>query len=260
LELFPLWNEFQTDWQQQEKGKMATTKKTITPKSSHRKWKGISPPRYSIESSSVKRKRIKRKLQFEGEQSKDPATGSNPLNLPYSDSDPEQELSETQGNVQTGQVVDNCSNLPSPTPPEEHSPPVEKSSSSKPKASRAQKINKLLQQVYEMEVLERVIKKYNTDLTERNADLFKINQTFKEKHEKIKDRNRVLIKDNMKLYKQPRILRLKLKESQSLAQEKTGLETLANLATTMVDTPEPSTQPVEVHRYTRTRVSSSKRP
>jgi hypothetical protein len=44
-----------------------------------------------------------------------------------------------------------------------------KASSSKPKASKAWKINKLLQQVYEMEVLERVIKKANTDLTERNA-------------------------------------------------------------------------------------------
>jgi uncharacterized coiled-coil protein SlyX len=92
-----------------------------------------------------------------------------------------------------------------------------------------------------MEVLERVIKKANTDLTERNAKLFKINKTLKEKHDKIKDRNGVLIRENMKLYRQLRILRLKLKESQSTAQEKTSLETLANLATTMVDTPEPST-------------------
>jgi hypothetical protein len=52
-----------------------------------------------------------------------------------------------------------------------------------------------------MEVLERVIKKDNIDLTERNADLFKINQTLKEKHENIKDRNRVLIRENMKLYR-----------------------------------------------------------
>ena len=99
-----------------------------------------------------------------------------------------------------------------------------------------------------MEVLERVIKKANTDLTDRNAKLFKINQTLKEKHDKIKDRNRVLIRENMKLHRQLRILRLKLKEFQSPAQEQTGLETLANLSTTMVDTPEPSTQPVEVRR------------
>ena len=92
-----------------------------------------------------------------------------------------------------------------------------------------------------MEVLERFIKKDNIDLIERNAELFEINQTLKEKHDKIKDRNMVLIRENMKLYRQLRILRLKLKESQSPAHEQTGLETLANLATTMVDTPKPST-------------------
>ena len=52
-----------------------------------------------------------------------------------------------------------------------------------------------------MEVFERVIKKANTNLTERNAEIFKINQTFKEKHDKIKDRNRVLIRENMKMYR-----------------------------------------------------------
>jgi hypothetical protein len=82
-----------------------------------------------------------------------------------------------------------------------HSPPVAEASSSKPKTARSRKINKLLQQVYGMEVLERVIKKYNTDLTDRNAELFKINQTLKEKHDKIKDRSRVLIRENMKLYR-----------------------------------------------------------
>jgi hypothetical protein len=97
-----------------------------------------------------------------------------------------------------------------------------------------------------MEVLERVIKKENTDLTERNADLFNINQSLKENHDKIKDRNRVLIRENMTLYRQLRILRLKLKDSQLPTQEKIGLETLANLVTTMVDIPQSSTQQVEV--------------
>jgi hypothetical protein len=150
--------------------------------------------------------------------------------------------------------------LPSPTPPEAHNPPLAKASSSKPKASRARKINKLLQQVYEMEVLERVIKKENTNLTKRNAEIFKINQSLKEKHDKIKDMNKVLIRENMKLYVQLRILRLKLKDFQSTTQEQTCLETLANLATTMVDLPESSTQQVEVRRSARTRAASSKRP
>jgi response regulator RpfG family c-di-GMP phosphodiesterase len=135
-----------------------------------------------------------------------------------------------------------------------------KASSIKPKASKARKINKLLQKVYEMEVLERVIKKENTDLTERNVELFNINQNLKEKHDKIKDKNRVLIRENMKLYRQLRILRLKLKHSQSPTQDQIGLETLANLATNMVDIPQSSTQQVEVRRSARRGATSSKRP
>jgi hypothetical protein len=87
-----------------------------------------------------------------------------------------------------------------------------------------------------------------------------MNQSLKEKHDKIKDRNKVLIRENMKLYMQLRILRLKLKDSQSPTQEQIGLETLANLATTMVDIPQSSTQQVEVHRSTQRSVASSKRP
>jgi hypothetical protein len=259
---FLFWNEFQTNFQQDEKGKKSAAKKSITPKSSRRKRKAISPPREPTESSSAKRKRTKRKLQFgkEGEQTKDLAEGDNPLNLPYSDSEPEQELAETQGDEQAEQVAEDYPNLPSPTPPDEHSQPLAKASSSKPKASKTQKINKLLKQIYEMEVLERVIKKENTELTERNAELYNMNQSLKEKHDKIKDRNRVLIRENMKLYRQLRLLRLKLKESQPPTQDQTGLETLAELATTMVDIPQSSTQQIKAPRSVRGRAASSKRP
>jgi len=63
-----------------------------------------------------------------------------------------------------------------------------------------------------MEVLERVIKKENTDLTEKVAELFKENETLKEKHDSIKDRNIELIRENMKLYRQLRVLSFKLKK------------------------------------------------
>jgi hypothetical protein len=182
------------------------------------------------------------------------------LNLPYSDSEPEQESAETQGDEQAEQVAEDYPNLPSPTPPGEHSQPLAEASSSKPKASKTQKINKLLKQIYEMEVLERVIKKTNAELTERNAELYNINQNVKEKHDKIKDRNRVLIKENMKLYRQLRLLRLKIKESQPPAQDHTGLETLAELATTMVDIPQSSTQQIKVSSSVRGGATSSKRP
>jgi hypothetical protein len=86
-----------------------------------------------------------------------------------------------------------------------------------------------------------------------------MNQTLKEKHDKIKDRNKVLIRENMKLYRQLRILRLKLKESKSPEDDQTGLDTLANLATTIIDTPELPTQPTEVRRSARTRAAASKK-
>jgi hypothetical protein len=110
-----------------------------------------------------------------------------------------------------------------------------------------------------MEVLERVIKKVNTYITDRNVELFKMNQTLKEKHDKIKDRNRVLNRENMKLYRRLRILRLKLKEFKSPEEEQTGLDTLANLATTIMDTPELPTQLAKVRRSAQTRAAVSKK-
>jgi hypothetical protein len=151
------------------------------------------------------------------------------------------------------------SNLPPSNPPETHRQPEAEASSSRPKKGRTQKINKLLQEIYEREVLERVIKKANADLTDRNAELYKMNQTLKEKHDKIIDRNRVLIRENMKLYRQLRILRLKLKDLESPEEKQTGLDTLANLATTIMDAPELPTQPAKVRRSARTKTAASKK-
>ena len=75
----------------------------------------------------------------------------NILNLPYSDSKEEQE----EGADLALQVVAEIEELPSPTPKEQDES-IEKASSSKPKTQR---INQLLRKVYEMEILEREIKK-----------------------------------------------------------------------------------------------------
>jgi hypothetical protein len=256
---FLFWNEFQTERPPETEAKKARGRKAPTPKSSHRKRKGISIPRDPIKSSPSKKGGIKRKLQFEDKQSKNPVTGKNLLNLPYSDSESEQGVEKIQDNLEIRQDTGSHSNLPSSSLPETHKQPKAEASSSRPKKGKTKKINKLLQEIYEMEVLERVIKKSNTDLTERNAELFKMNQTLKEKHDKIKDRNRVLIRENMKLYRQLRILRLKLKEFKSPEEDQTGLDTLANLATTIMDTPELPTQPAEVRRSARTRAAASKK-
>jgi hypothetical protein len=59
---FLFWNEFQTNFQQDEKGKKSIAKKSLTSKSILRNRKAISPPREPTEASSAKRKRTKRKL------------------------------------------------------------------------------------------------------------------------------------------------------------------------------------------------------
>jgi hypothetical protein len=61
---FLFWNEFHTDLQPDNKGKKPTAKKSLTPKSSRRKRRAISPPQTETETSSVKPKRDKRKLEF----------------------------------------------------------------------------------------------------------------------------------------------------------------------------------------------------
>ena len=62
------------------------------------------------------------------------------------------------------QAVAEIEEFPSPTPKEKDEP-AEKASSSKPKN---QKINELLRQVYEIEILVKEIKRNNDILTKRN--------------------------------------------------------------------------------------------
>ena len=95
------------------------------------------------------------------------------MNLPYSDSEEEQE----EGVDLALQVVEEIEELPSPTPKEQDEP-TQKASSCKPKT---QKINQLLRQVYEMEILAREVERNNATLTSRNKLLHK---SYLEKRER----------------------------------------------------------------------------
>ena len=75
------------------------------------------------------------------------------MNLPYSYSEDEKE----EGVELALQIVAVIEELPPPTPKEQEEP-TEKASSTKPKT---QKINQLLRQIYEMEILERELKRNN---------------------------------------------------------------------------------------------------
>ena len=54
-------------------------------------------------------------------------------------------------------------------------------------------------------------------------------------------------------------MRLKLKKFEAPEEEQTRLDTLANLATTIIDVPELPTQSAQVRRSARTRTAASKK-
>ena len=85
----------------------------------------------------------------------------------------------------------------------------------------------MLRQVYEMEILERQIKKNNGILTKRNKQL---NNSFLEMRGRyilLKRRNLRYMKDNTRLYKMIRLLRLQVKNAKPNLSTHLTLETLA---------------------------------
>jgi hypothetical protein len=170
---FLFWNEFQTEKPPEIKAKKSRSRNDPT---SHKRRKGISMSRDSIKATPNKQGGTKRKVKLEN---RNPVIVKNPLNLPYSDSDSEQGMAKTQDNLQIKHDAELKTDIPPSMPSETHRQPKAEASSSKPQKGKTRKINKLLREIYEMEVLERVIKKANTDLTEKVADLFKENETLK---------------------------------------------------------------------------------
>ena len=123
--------------------------------------------------------------------------------------------------------------LPSPTPKEQEEP-TEKDSSSNPKTQR---INQLLRQVYEMEILEREIKINNAALTGRNKLLDKSYLEQRERYIFLKRLNIRYLKDNTRLYRMIRLQRLQLKDAKQNPSTHLTLETLAEVAVSLEQAP-----------------------
>ena len=152
-----------------EDERRSSSKKYSTPRSGKRKRRAISPIAVDQTSPASKTKKAKRNLDFSEKTEKEEASSQNKnvLNLPYTDSEDEEE----QGADLANQVVVGHEDIPSPTPKEYQGEQVVEASYSKPKEPRSQKINQLLRQVYELEVMEREIKRTNGILTKRNVEL-----------------------------------------------------------------------------------------
>ena len=71
---------------------------------------------------------------------------------------------------------------------------------------------------------------------------------MKQKFEKNLERNKMLMRDNVSLYRKIRVLRLQLKELQTPKTQSSGLEALAKIAETME---QEMPKPVERRRSTR---------
>ena len=127
------------------------------------------------------------------------------------------------------QVVAEIEELPS-LAPKEKDEPAEKASSSKPKTQR---INQLLRQVYEMETLEREIKKNNATLTSRNKLLHNSYLELREMYAFLKRLNKRYLKDNTRLYRMIRLQRLQMKEAKLNPITYLTLETLAKAAASL---------------------------
>ena len=87
---------------------------------------------------------------------------------------------------------------------------MEEDSSRKP---RSQRINQLLGQVYELEVLEREIKRTNGRLTKRNTELHDSLLETRGMYMLLQKRNMRLMKDNTRFYRKIRLSRLQTKDS-----------------------------------------------
>ena len=143
-------------------------------------------------------------------------------------------------------------NLPTPTLPKEQDLTEDKQPENTPSTSQSSKINQLLKELYNSKHAEKKVKLKNAELIGRNVAMYDLSQEMKQKFEKTLERNKMLMKDNVSLYRKIRVLRLQLKEFQTPKTQPSGLETLAEIAETMEQRKEQEMpKPVERRRSTR---------
>jgi hypothetical protein len=198
---FLFWEGFETQTQlANEPGK--ASKKQSSPQSSSRKRRTLpGPPEDRI--SGVKPRRSKKRLNFEQtteqttekitERPTEQSTGKNILNLPYSDSESEQQdqCPVTENPEQTTECAQNYETFT-------HTEEGETSKSSKSKKS--QKIKHLKEVIAQQEVLERVIKERYKKLSENFEKTNTAFERLARESVKEKKRKKKLTKDYNSLW------------------------------------------------------------
>ena len=128
----------------------------------------------------------------------------------------------------TEQVAAEYEEFPSSTPREGQDEKIAETSLRKP---RSHKVNQLLEQIHELEVLDREIKRNNAILTKRNKELHNSVLEMRGVYVLLKIRNLTLMKDNTRLYRMIILMRLQKKNANPSPQTQLALETLAEAET-----------------------------
>ena len=110
----------------------------------------------------------------------------------------------------------------------------------------------MFKELHDSRHAEKQLKLKVAELIGRNIAMYDISQEMKQKFEKVLERNKMLMRDNMSLYRKVRVLRLQLQELQAPKTQSAGLEALAEVAETMEETTEQEApRPVEKRKSKR---------
>jgi hypothetical protein len=213
------WGEFGQEIQ--PKDKKTPTKKSSTPMNSKRKRRALSPVQTEQPTPSPRSKKEKKKLEFDqGLEGQSSVVEKNILNFPYSDSEsetPMEEREETEVEAPALEVPE---------------------TSTKKKISKASKIQKLKEEVTELKLLERVIKSQNQAMKRTSDEVRDSFERLAKMHVKEQKKNKKLLKENHKLHKMVRCLRIKLMLKDPKPKTHPDLESLAEAVVNLNKDPE----------------------
>ena len=140
--------------------------------------------------------------------------------------------------VPAGELVTEHEDFLSQVPNGDQDQQVVEASTNKPKKSSSQKINQLLRKIYELEILEREIKRRNKNLVEINVEMFDSFHILAKMYVKLEKKNIKLIQANQKAYKDARCSKIKIMLKNPKPIVHSGLEDLAVAVENLVQTTE----------------------
>ena len=182
------------------------------------------------------------------------------MNLPYPDSESEGEQSQEAGEQaqDSGQQMQEEGQQVEIAEMEEVPPSAEPST--EPSSPKRSKINMLLQELFRSKDNEKQTKIHNSHLIQRNMRLYDNSQELIALHNKTIERNSRLMRENAKLYRQLRLLKLeKKKPAEQEEPQPAGLDTLAAIATILEEDRSEDIPQGQVRRSSRLRGVPSKR-